>query len=77
LVQNELESDAVNSFDHNLRVDRITIDGIEYQTEEPDVLPAGTWQPNGIGLVPGSISSKFLQAITFSPAGTELGTVHS
>lgn len=50
--------DPSQGIDSNLRVDRITIDGVEYQTEAPNVYSTGTWQ-NG-GITPGFKESEWL-----------------
>ena len=35
--------DPPNGIDRNLRVDKITIDGVAYETESPEVFSTGTW----------------------------------
>ncbi|MFK8112025.1 MAG: DUF4347 domain-containing protein [Rubripirellula sp.] len=47
------------NFDRNLRVDRITIDGNEFETENPSVFSTGTWLPS-IGVQPGFRQSEWL-----------------
>ncbi|QDS96310.1 Soluble aldose sugar dehydrogenase YliI precursor [Roseimaritima multifibrata] len=46
-------------FDRNLRVDRIEIDGVVFQTEAPNVFSTGTWLPED-GLVEGYRENEFL-----------------
>ncbi len=41
-----------NGIDYNLTVDKITIDGQTYETEDPSVFSTGTWRPDD-GIVPG------------------------
>jgi glucose/arabinose dehydrogenase len=45
--------------DRNVRVDRITIDGVDYQTEHPGVFSTGTYV-DPIGCVPGFQQSEYL-----------------
>ena len=45
--------------DYNLNIDKITIDGTEYQTESPSVFSTGTWKPED-GIVPGFRESETL-----------------
>jgi glucose/arabinose dehydrogenase len=37
--------DPDNGVDRNLRIDRIVVDGVTYQTEDPSVFSTGTWLP--------------------------------
>jgi glucose/arabinose dehydrogenase len=50
-------------FDANLRVDRIEVDGIEYQTESPNVFSNGTWIGDGLSF--GFAESEFLSSDGF------------
>ncbi|MFK8114790.1 MAG: DUF4347 domain-containing protein [Rubripirellula sp.] len=62
--------DEPNGFDRNLRVDKITIDGVEYETEAPEVFSTGTWFPED-GVVPGNRESDTLHTNGyFQYAGT-------
>ncbi len=45
--------------DRNLTVDRISIDGVNYETEAPTVFSTGTYKPND-GIVPGYRKSETL-----------------
>ncbi|TWU43605.1 Inner spore coat protein H [Rubripirellula tenax] len=44
--------DPANGIDRNLRVDNITVDGVTYETEAPEVYSTGTWLAAD-GIVPG------------------------
>lgn len=56
--------------DRNLRVDKITIDGVIYETEDPEVYSTGTWLPED-GVVPGYRQSRTLHTNGyFQYAGT-------
>ncbi|MCA9136824.1 MAG: DUF4347 domain-containing protein [Planctomycetales bacterium] len=56
--------------DRNLRVDKITIDGVIYETEAPEVYSTGTWLPAD-GIVPGYRQSHTLHTNGyFQYAGT-------
>ncbi len=50
-------------FDANLRVDRILVDGVEFQTESSSVFSSGTW--TGAGVFPGFPQSEFLNSEGF------------
>ncbi|MEL7336544.1 MAG: carbohydrate-binding domain-containing protein, partial [Planctomycetota bacterium] len=47
--------------DRNLNVDKISIDGVDYETEAPTVFSTGTWKPQD-GIVPGFRESETLHA---------------
>ncbi|MEL7265929.1 MAG: carbohydrate-binding domain-containing protein, partial [Planctomycetota bacterium] len=47
--------------DRNLRVDRITVDGIVFESEDPAVFSTGTWKPED-GVTDGFRESEFLHA---------------
>ncbi|NNE00703.1 MAG: DUF4347 domain-containing protein, partial [Pirellulaceae bacterium] len=51
--------DQANGIDRNLRVDKITIDSVDYQTEHPTVYSTGTWLPAD-GIVAGFRQSEYL-----------------
>ncbi|MEM6470527.1 MAG: DUF4347 domain-containing protein [Planctomycetota bacterium] len=53
--------DEASGIDRNLRVNRLTVDGVVYETEAPSVFSTGTWLPTD-GIVPGYRESEFLQA---------------
>ena len=53
--------DPAAGIDENLRVDAITIDGVRYETESPDVFSTGTWKPED-GIVPGFRQDEVLHA---------------
>jgi glucose/arabinose dehydrogenase len=50
--------------DRNLRIDKVTVDGVDYETEDPSVFSTGTWLPQD-GVVPGYRQSEFLHADGF------------
>lgn len=50
-----------NGFDRNLRVDRIELDGVTFQTEAPTVFSTGTWVP-GAGISSGFLESEYLHS---------------
>ena len=50
-----------NVLDRNLRVDRIIIDGVDFQTEDASVFSTGTWLPDD-GIQPGFRQSEYLHA---------------
>ncbi|WP_081613759.1 peroxidase family protein [Rhodopirellula sallentina] len=47
--------------DRNLVVDRLVVDGVEYQTESDSVFSTGTWR-EGVGIEPGNPQSEWLHA---------------
>ncbi|WP_145293052.1 DUF4347 domain-containing protein [Crateriforma conspicua] len=51
--------DAASGTDRNLRVDKIVVDGLTYETEAPSVFSTGTWQPD-TGVTPGNRQSEYL-----------------
>ena len=53
--------DPITFDDRNLRVDKIIIDGVTYETEHPSVFSTGTWLPED-GITPGFRQSEFLHA---------------
>ncbi|WP_197455210.1 DUF4347 domain-containing protein [Stieleria neptunia] len=53
--------DPANGIDRNLRVDKIIIDGVTYETEAPEVFSTGTWKPVE-GIVPGYRLSETLHS---------------
>ncbi len=57
---NDYYADGV---DRNLRVDRITVAGVTYQTEDPTVLSTATWQDGGF--MPRFAQSEYLHANGF------------
>ena len=64
--------------DSNLRIDRVVVDGVTYQTEDPSVFSTGTWI-NGLGAVPSYPQSEYLHLNGYfqysSPAGGDDGSV--
>lgn len=48
--------------DHNLRVDKIIVDGVTYQTESPSVFSTGTYRPEIPGVRPGFWQSEWLNS---------------
>ncbi|TWT67846.1 carbohydrate-binding domain-containing protein [Crateriforma conspicua] len=50
--------------DRNVRVDRIEVDGVGYETESPDVFSTGTWLAED-GITPGNRQSEYLHADGF------------
>lgn len=63
--------------DRNLRVDRIEIDGVAFQTEAPSVYSTGTWLPED-GIVPGFRQSEFLHSnghFQFAQPNTNTGSL--
>ena len=64
-------------FDRNLRVDRIVVDGVTYQTEDSSVFSTGSWRPED-GIVPGFRQSEYLNAnghFQFASTGNGGGSV--
>lgn len=58
-------NDATNAFeDRNLIIDRITIDGVEYQTESPSTYSTGTWSSDN-GCQSGNKQSEWLHCNGF------------
>ena len=56
--------------DSNLRIDRIEIDGVVFETEDPEVFSTGTRQP-GVGFQTGFKESEWLHGNGyFQYAGT-------
>ncbi|MEM6473284.1 MAG: PQQ-dependent sugar dehydrogenase, partial [Planctomycetota bacterium] len=65
--------DPANDFDRNLRVDRIVIDGVTYQSENSAVFSTGTWRALD-GIQPGFRESEYLNAsgyFQYSSAGAD------
>ena len=61
--------------DRNLRIDRVRIDGVDYQAEAPSVFSTGTWKPQD-GIAAGNRESEFLHANGyFQFAGNATGTI--
>jgi glucose/arabinose dehydrogenase len=56
--------DPANGIDRNLRVDRIVVDGVTYQTEDPSVFASGVWV-QGQGIVSGNRQTEFLSSNGF------------
>ncbi|MEO1615247.1 MAG: DUF4347 domain-containing protein, partial [Planctomycetota bacterium] len=56
--------DPSTGFDRNLRVDRIVVDGVTYQTENPAVFSNASWSASD-GIVPGFRQSEYLNASGF------------
>ncbi|PAY16038.1 sugar dehydrogenase [Rhodopirellula sp. SM50] len=68
-----------SGFDRNLRIDRIVVDGVTYQTEDPTVFSTGSWRPED-GVVPGFRQSEYLNAngyFQFASTGNASGSVIS
>ena len=59
--------------DRNIRVDDIIVDGVQYETESPDVFSTGTWK-SGDGIVPGYRESETLHANGYFQFGTQGNT---
>ncbi len=77
-IQVEFEGDRFipGVFDANLRVDRILVDGIEYQTESPSVFSNGTWIGSGLSF--GFVENEFLNSngfFQFTTGGANPGAV--
>ena len=53
--------DSANGIDRNLNVDKISIDGTDFETEAPSVFSTGTWRPED-GITPGFRQSQTLHA---------------
>ena len=67
--------DPANGVDRNLRIDRIEIDGVTYETEDAAVFSEGTYV-DGAGITSGNLQSEFLNAdgyFQFSSAGASTG----
>lgn len=56
--------DPANGIDYNLIVDRISIDGEVFETEDPSVFSTGTWLP-GDGIAPGFGRGDVLNGLGF------------
>lgn len=54
--------DPENNFDRNLRVDKIVVDGITYQTESASVFSTGTWSNEENRIAPGFRQTEFLHS---------------
>lgn len=63
-----------NGIDRNLRVDKISIDGVDFQTESPTVFSTGTWLP-GDGIQPGYRQSEILHANGFFQYDADPGEI--
>ncbi|QEG02814.1 Quinoprotein glucose dehydrogenase B precursor [Stieleria maiorica] len=64
-------------FDRNLRIDRIVVDGVTYQTEDPAVFSTGSWRPED-GVTPGFRQTEYLHTngyFQFASTGNESGSV--
>lgn len=61
--------DPAAGIDRNLRVDRIVVDGVTYQTEDPQVFSTGTWLPDD-GIVPGYRQSEYLNGSGYLQYGS-------
>ncbi|MFK8115382.1 MAG: DUF4347 domain-containing protein, partial [Rubripirellula sp.] len=57
---NDLFDEALG-IDRNLRVDRVTVEGVTVESESPDVFSTGTWKPE-VGIVPGFQESETLHS---------------
>ena len=63
--------DPATGIDRNLRVDRVVVDGVTYQTEDPSVFATGTFV-DGQGITSGNLESEYLNAdgyFQFSSSG--------
>ena len=61
-----------DGIDRNVRVDKIRIDGVVYESESPDVFSTGTWV-DGLGVTPGNHESEYLHTngyLQFGGAGS-------
>lgn len=54
--------DPANGIDRNLRIDKIVVDGITYQTEDESVFSTGTWSSEENRIAPGFRQTEFLHA---------------
>lgn len=60
---------VINNEDRNLRVDKIMLDNLSYETEDPGVVSTGTWAPDtGCGI--GNKKSEWLQCNGYFSYGT-------
>ena len=60
---------VINNEDRNLRVDKIMLDNVSYETEDPSVVSTGTWaQATGCGI--GNKKSEWLQCNGYFAYGT-------
>ncbi|WP_165440543.1 DUF4347 domain-containing protein [Rubripirellula amarantea] len=67
--------DPASGIDRNLRVDRIEIDGVTYEAENPAVFSEGSWI-EGQGITSGNLQTEYLNAngyFQFSSAGASGG----
>lgn len=65
---NDIRINFINSvyepdqgIDTNLGIDWIRVDGVQYETEAPEVFSTGTWLPD-VGITPGFKQSEFLHS---------------
>ena len=74
--------DVANGIDRNVHVDSIVVDGVVYQTEDPENYSTGTWlpdDPTSSGINPGFRQSEILHAngfFQFDPVDSII-TVHA
>ena len=61
--------------DRNVRVDSITLDGVEHQSEDPNVFSTGTWVPALNNLIWGYHSADFLHADGYFQYGNSGSTI--
>ena len=67
--------DPAAGIDRNLRVDRIVVDGVTYETENSAVFSEGTFV-DGVGITSGNLQAEYLNAdgyFQFSSAGGSTG----
>lgn len=68
--------DPSAGYDRNLRIDRIVVDGVTYQTEDPSVFSTGTWRAED-GIAPGFRESEWLHSggyLQFASVGSGNGS---
>lgn len=65
--------DPANGIDRNVRLDRIVVDGVTLQTEDPSVFSSGGFVP-GQGIGSGNLESEFLFANGFFQFAPTSGT---
>ena len=79
-IKIEFVNDAYNAetgFDRNVRVDKIVLDGVTYETESPSVFSTGTWLPSD-GVQAGFRQSEYLNTngyFQYSSGGTTIDVV--
>ena len=70
-VRIEFTNDVFNpvaGIDYNLTIDKVNLDGVDYETEDPSVFSTGSWRPED-GVVPGFRESETLNVFGYFQYG--------